>query len=144
MAMATLPSRIYTQKTSDAGTGLFTSDAISPGVEILRIESSLVSVLDSVHLKDCCGECKLWLPESGQDRGPENRTLKICQGCKIMRYCSKVCLPLRRCMLLFVLPLSISFVLGFFYTSISTHVILSCLVCIKRLGLCVNQPTKVE
>ena len=101
--MATLPSGIYTQKTSDAGTSLFAEDAISPGVEILRIERPLVSVLDTAHLKDTCAECNLWLPEigdHGDEQGPRNNRLRTCLGCKITRYCCKVCLSLCHIMLL--------------------------------------------
>ena len=85
--MATIPPRIHTQKSPDAGRGLFASDAIPPGVEILRIDRPLASVLDSPHLKDTCSECNLWLPEN---LGSQSKRLKTCQGCKITRYCCKV------------------------------------------------------
>ncbi len=88
--MATLPSHIRTQIAPDAGTGVFASDDIPPGVEILCIDRPLVSVLDSARLKDTCSECNLWLPENGHDRGPQSTRLKTCQGCKITRYCCKV------------------------------------------------------
>ena len=88
--MATLPSRTYTQKTSDAGTSLFASDAILPGVEILRVERPLVSVLDTAHLQDTCSECNLWFPESGHDQRPPSERLKTCLGCRVTRYCCKV------------------------------------------------------
>lgn len=88
--MATLPKHIYTQITPDAGTGLFASEAIPPGVEILRIERPLVSVLDSPHLKDTCSECSLWLPQNDDDRDPKCKRLKACQACKVTKYCCKV------------------------------------------------------
>ena len=88
--MAMPPSPIFTQETPDAGTGLFASSAIPPGVEILRIDTPLVSVLDSPRLKDTCSECNLWLPENGHDRGSQGKRLKTCHGCQITRYCCKV------------------------------------------------------
>ena len=88
--MATLASRVYTQKASDAGTSLFASDAIPPGVEILRVERPLVRVLDTAHLQDTCSECNLWFPEIGHDQRPPSERLKTCLGCKITRYCCKV------------------------------------------------------
>ena len=88
--MATLSSRVYTQKTSDAGTSLFASDAIPPGVEILRVERPLVCVLDTAHLQDTCSECNLWFPETGHVQRSPSERLKTCLGCKITRYCCKV------------------------------------------------------
>lgn len=85
--MATVPPRLRTQRSLDAGRGVFASDAIPPGVEILRIDRPLASVLDSPHLKDTCSECNLWLPENGAS---QSKRLKTCQGCKITRYCCKV------------------------------------------------------
>lgn len=102
--MAAPPSRIRTQRISDAGTGLFASDAIPPGVEILRIDRPLVSVLDSPHLRDTCSDCSLWLPENGHHWGPQTKRLKICQGCKTTRYCCTVCF-----VLLYSMPLKEAF-----------------------------------
>lgn len=88
--MANLPPHIHTQKNGD-GTGLFALEAIPPGVEILRIDRPLVSVLDSPHLKDTCSECYSWLPENGDDGDLQRKGLRACQGCKITKYCCKVC-----------------------------------------------------
>ena len=88
--MATLSSRVYTQRTSDVGTGLFASDTIPPGVEILRVDEPLVSVLDTAHLRDTCSQCNLWFRENGHDQKPPSERLKTCLGCKITRYCCKV------------------------------------------------------
>ena len=98
--MATLPTHLYTQKNPDAGTGLFVSEAIPPGVEILRVDRPLVSVLDSPHLKDACSECCLWLPENGDGGDSQSKRLRACQGCKITKYCCKVGLSLLCSMLL--------------------------------------------
>ena len=88
--MESLPPLLYPQQTAAAGTGLFASEAIPPGVEILQIERPLVYVLDSPHLKDTCSECSLSLPERRHDHGPHSKSLKACHGCKITRYCCKV------------------------------------------------------
>ena len=88
--MASPPSHLYPQETAVAGSGLFASEAIPPGVEILQIERPLVYVLDSPHLKDTCSECSLWLPEKRHDHAPHSKSLKACHGCKITRYCCKV------------------------------------------------------
>lgn len=102
--MAAPPSRIRTQRIPDAGTGLFASDAIPPGVEILRIDRPLVFVLDSPHLRDTCSDCSLWLPENGHYWVPQIKRLKICQGCKTTRYCCTVCF-----VLLYSMPLKEAF-----------------------------------
>ena len=88
--MASPPPHLYPKETAAAGTGLFASEAIPPGVEILQIERPLVYVLDSPHLKDTCSECSLSLPEKSHDRAPHSKSLKACHGCKIARYCCKV------------------------------------------------------
>ena len=88
--MASPPPHLYSQETAAAGTGLFASEAIPPGVEILQIERPLVYVLDSPHLKDTCSECSLSLPEKSRDHAPHSKSLKACHGCKITRYCCKV------------------------------------------------------
>ena len=88
--MASPPPHLYPQETAAAGTGLFASEAIPPGVEILQIERPLVYVLDSPHLKDTCSECSLSLPEKSRDHAPHGKSLKACHGCKITRYCCKV------------------------------------------------------
>ena len=86
--MASPSPHLYPQETAAAGTGLFASEAIPPGVEILQIERPLIYVLDSPHLKDTCSECSLSLPE--KDHAPNSKSLKACHGCKITRYCCKV------------------------------------------------------
>lgn len=93
---APAPHVITKQAHNNAGKGLFASKAIEPGTEILRIDRPLVSVLDSPHLKDACSDCYVWVPKGGmgqfgKERGTEAR-LRACQGCKIVRYCSKVSL----------------------------------------------------
>lgn len=82
---------MYSKRTPNAGSGLYASEAIPPGVELLHIDRPLVSVLDSPHLKDACSECNLWLPENGHGRHPENKSLRACQACRITKYCCKEC-----------------------------------------------------
>lgn len=94
---STLPAHIFHQKTPNAGTCLFTSKEISAGELIFRLERPLVSVLDSVRLRDTCEACLQWMPESAPgdeeigNREDERKILKDCLGCKVVRYCSKVC-----------------------------------------------------
>lgn len=89
---SSLPDHIVPQKTSDAGTCLFTSKELSAGELIFRIERPLVSVLDTARLRDTCEACFLLLPENrGGGRDPDGRTvLKNCSGCRVVRYCCKV------------------------------------------------------
>ncbi len=93
--MPAFPSHIFTkQAPNNAGNGLFSSQAIDACTEIFRVDRPLVSVLDSRHLKNACSYCYIWLPQDGigQMGGEQGRTVKLraCQGCKIIRYCSKV------------------------------------------------------
>ena len=140
ISMAAPPSRIRTQRIPDAGTGLFASDAIPPGVEILRIDRPLVSVLDSPHLRDTCSDCSLWLPENGHYWGPQTKRLKICQGCKTTRYCCTVCF-----VLLYSMPLKEAFTIlpSPFITSkrsymsiLESLIPLSCPTCAKSFEPC--------
>lgn len=93
--MTDLPAHLHVKQASNsAGKGVFTSEAIEAGKEIFRIDSPLVSVLDSPHLKDACSSCFIWVPANGvgqfgEDQGKSIK-LRACQGCKIDRYCSKV------------------------------------------------------
>ena len=95
MTMTNQPSLVTVRKASnDAGNGLFASEPLGAGEEILRIDRPLVSVLDSPHLRDACSNCYVWVPEGavgqfGEEKGTQVK-LKACQGCKINRYCSKV------------------------------------------------------
>ena len=97
--MTNLPTHLATKSVSGAGSGLFTPQAIEPGVEVFHVDRPLVSVLNSGHLKTACSNCFLWLPDNGGDGGTvvqmetgiaDAKKLKACQACKIVRYCSQV------------------------------------------------------
>lgn len=95
-----LPTHIFPQKTPTAGTGLFTSKPLPAGELIFRLERPLVSVLDSVRLRDTCEGCFRWLPASADGRTEDAEltdggeggkgVLRDCLGCKVVRYCCKV------------------------------------------------------
>ena len=54
---------------------------------MLRIERPLVAVLNQAHLTRACEWCFIWVPEG---EGEVKTKLRACQGCRIVRYCSKV------------------------------------------------------
>lgn len=94
--MSGIPSHVAIKQAPDngAGNGLFASQAVEPGTEILRIDQHLAAVLDSRHLKDACSNCYIWVPDNGVGQFGEEKgvgvKLRACQGCKVVRYCSKV------------------------------------------------------
>lgn len=97
--MTIIPKHLAIRSVAGTGSGLFTNLAIQPGSEILNVDRPLVSVLNSGHLKTACTNCFLWMPDNGVDGNAvvqtetgiaDEKKLKACQGCKIVRYCSKV------------------------------------------------------
>ena len=54
---------------------------------MLRIERPLVAVLNQKHLTRACEWCFIWVPEGEEEAKTK---LRACQGCRIVRYCSKV------------------------------------------------------
>ncbi|KAK0511217.1 hypothetical protein JMJ35_006769 [Cladonia borealis] len=86
--MTSLPSHIQQRSLSPAGNGLFTIKAIDAGEEVLRIERPLVAVLNQKHLTRACEWCFIWVSEG---EGEAKTKLRACQGCRIVRYCSKTC-----------------------------------------------------
>ena len=93
-------SKTYTQKTVNAGTGVFAAIDIPPGELTIHVARPLVSALDSPHLKDTCYNCYLWVPEGqideeGEDGGTGDVRLKACTGCRVAKYCGKVGLVIR-------------------------------------------------
>ena len=101
--MADLPPNVYKKEIPNAGSGLFASEAVGPGKEVFRIERPLVPVLNQNNLTTACANCFLWVPENDEDavgggnggEEPKKQKLRACQGCKIVRYCSKVGLCVR-------------------------------------------------
>ncbi|KAB8233323.1 S-adenosylmethionine-dependent methyltransferase [Aspergillus alliaceus] len=68
------------------GRGLFASDNINIGEDVLHITSPFVAVLDTQRLGDTCSGClgSYHL----QQRSP---TLNRCAGCKVVKYCNRAC-----------------------------------------------------
>ena len=85
--MTSLPSHIQKRSIPRAGNGLFTLKAIDAGEEVLRVERPLVAVLNQGQLIAACEWCFIWVPEG---KGTPTTKLRVCQGCRIVKYCSKV------------------------------------------------------
>ncbi len=85
--MTSLPSHIQQRSISPAGNGLSTIKAIDAGEEVLRVERPLVAVLNQGQLIWVCEWCFIWVPEG---EGKSKTKLRACQGCRVVRYCSKV------------------------------------------------------
>ncbi|KAL8975117.1 MAG: hypothetical protein Q9197_000666 [Variospora fuerteventurae] len=84
-----LPSNVYAQPVPGKGTGLFTSQTIPAGELVFAIERPLVQVPDNKHLAKACYNCFYLEPPEGRS-AVEARTLKACNGCKTVKYCSKI------------------------------------------------------
>lgn len=80
------------------GTGLFPECKIAPGQLAIDILEPLVVVPDDAHLKECCSWCMVWKPKDGVSSESilnsyhAEQLLSICTGCRVVKYCSKVCL----------------------------------------------------
>ena len=74
--------------TTDKGTSLFTTQAIPAGALILTDDRPLITTLDTAKLRDHCEWCLVSGDETYDE--PEKKLLRLCKGCKIVRYCSKV------------------------------------------------------
>lgn len=80
------------------GTGLFSGCKIAPGQLVVDIPEPLVVVPDDGHLKECCSRCMVWKPEDGVfsrwmlDPYRDGQLLSFCAGCRVVKYCSKVCI----------------------------------------------------
>lgn len=80
----------------DAGTGLFSAQEIPTGEEIFR-SNPLVNCRD-YRITDTCDVCFKSTNSSVHNDGrfygvdDEEPTMKACSGCRVARYCSRVCL----------------------------------------------------
>ena len=54
---------------------------------MLRVKRPLVAVLNQGQLTTACEWCFVWVPDG---QGTATTKLRACQGCRIVRYCSKV------------------------------------------------------
>lgn len=70
------------------GSGLFALCSISPGTELIRIDSPLTAVLDSARLADTCAGC--YDSRRAPDAAGNPGELKACTRCRVVRYCGKV------------------------------------------------------
>lgn len=91
----TFPSSVYASNIPGKGRGLFTSQAIEAGELVFLVDRPLLCVPSNPHLDETCYHCFLWLPETRTRSEGDMRRLQGCMGCKVVRYCSKVCEVLR-------------------------------------------------
>lgn len=90
--------KVNSHPSPHGGTGLFVDSKIAPGQLVLDIREPLVTVPDDAHLKECCSRCMAWKPEDGVSSRSmlnlyhDENPLSFCTGCKVVKYCSKVCL----------------------------------------------------
>lgn len=74
-----------------AGTGLFATTNLHTGSNVLNVPASFATVLDKARLEDTCSNCfgtRSIKAEATGGQGVEG--LKICTGCRVMKYCDKV------------------------------------------------------
>lgn len=82
-----MPPALYkAQPSAGAGTGLFATRDIADGEVIWEEERPLLAVLDSARLKEACSWCFTYVGEKNDD----GSRLKVCTGCKILRFCDVV------------------------------------------------------
>lgn len=80
----------------EKGFGLVTIKAV-PAAEDIFAKEQLLCVAYNEHFDSTCDNCFLWLGSSINAQGlihaPGDSipTLKRCSGCKIVKYCEKVC-----------------------------------------------------
>ncbi|RAH86414.1 SET and MYND domain protein [Aspergillus japonicus CBS 114.51] len=68
------------------GRGLFAATDISPGQDVLHISTPFVAVLDTHQLENICSGCL-----GRRQLEKEDRRLKGCTGCQVVKYCDKTC-----------------------------------------------------
>ncbi|KAJ5890171.1 hypothetical protein N7504_010981 [Penicillium tannophilum] len=68
------------------GNGLFATEDIKVGGDVVHAQTPFVAVLDSSRLDDTCSGCfgKRQMQEGNAD-------LKACTGCRVVRYCDRTC-----------------------------------------------------
>ena len=92
MSLETLLPSVHTKATpgpapGGLGRGLFASNTIKIGEDVLHITSPFVAVLDTPRLSDTCSGC------FGSKPVHHGGSLKNCTGCKVVKYCDKVYTP---------------------------------------------------
>jgi SET and MYND domain-containing protein len=81
--------------------GLFATEDIPAGAEILPYARPLLPIVDVANLGVTCNDCfassslLFRVPSQGAGAGQTatNVSLKSCLGCRTVKYCSKVCPP---------------------------------------------------
>ncbi|RAL11665.1 S-adenosylmethionine-dependent methyltransferase [Aspergillus homomorphus CBS 101889] len=68
------------------GRGLFATTDIAPGQDVLNVRTPFVAVLDTHQLGEVCSGCF-----GRRQLENEDRRLKGCTGCQIVKYCDKTC-----------------------------------------------------
>ena len=82
----------YIDRSELGGQGHFALKDVKPGHLILRLSRPLVGVPDTPRLNETCSNCFLWEPGSETDSQGEGAVrLKVCTGCKVVKYCGKKC-----------------------------------------------------
>ncbi|KAJ5233062.1 hypothetical protein N7468_006018 [Penicillium chermesinum] len=67
------------------GNGLFATEAIKVGEDVLHAMTPFVAVLDSPRLDDTCAAC------FGKRQMEGTVDLKACTGCRVVKYCDRTC-----------------------------------------------------
>ena len=80
------PEPYQAQSAGNAGKGLFARRDIADGDTIWEEERPFLAVLDSARLKEACS----WCFNYGGERTDAGAKLKVCTGCKILRFCNVV------------------------------------------------------
>ncbi|KAK6338245.1 hypothetical protein TWF730_002317 [Orbilia blumenaviensis] len=89
-----LSPRAYLKDHPSAGRGVFASDTIPAGSEILSVTDPLICIPDEAHLDTCCHYC---MAEATDEASSVNQAfrppvkLSYCLGCRVVKYCSKAC-----------------------------------------------------
>lgn len=89
--MAVFDVKAIPKPAPGAGTGLFATSDLGIGSHVLNIPASFATVLDTARLGDTCSNCFGTRAIKAEATGSQEAGgLKICTGCRTMRYCDKV------------------------------------------------------
>ncbi|KAJ5711421.1 hypothetical protein N7488_005577 [Penicillium malachiteum] len=67
------------------GNGLFATEDIKVGEDVVHAKTPFVAILDSARLEDTCSGC------FGKRQMAGNSDLKACTGCRVVKYCDRTC-----------------------------------------------------
>lgn len=77
------------------GNGLFATADIKVGEDVVHAKVPFVAVLDTPRLQDTCSGC------FGKKQMEAGAELKACTGCRTVKYCDRVSLGFRWCLISF-------------------------------------------